>query len=338
MTNTLKQRGLTIFVGDVQEDLAHQAKKYDASAWLLDQSNYDLLDSRNNSTVYTSLGDLPKNLLTVLDIFRRAKEIYYCPPPQWSGSQTQDVTDPTITVQGLTETLLMLVSDSVMIHSVDQLGSWYNDPRQLVDHRRGNDPQIWVAGCSISHGVGVESKQKYGELLSQYLQLPCSHLTRSGSAIDWAADQILRSDIRENDIVVWGITSWSRLTHVYQDRLLAGVTLQTYESFPEYQKIINKTNLFSQQTFYNHLYSIKQVINFCEKVKAKLVMITMLLDNFALLGFLKQYNNYIRVPYEIEYTDSVLVEKFLDLGSDNAHPGPQQHQFYADLIYRFLKQ
>jgi hypothetical protein len=30
-------------------------------------------------------------------------------------------------------------------------------------------------------------------------------------------------------------------------------------------------------------------------------------------------------------------EKFIDCGSDNLHPGPKQHQYYANLILEYLK-
>lgn len=63
----------TIFFGDVAEYLGSAAKKLHAGAWLMTQDNWHkFVTDCNDSTVYTSLGDLGKNLAQVLDILNSA--------------------------------------------------------------------------------------------------------------------------------------------------------------------------------------------------------------------------------------------------------------------------
>jgi hypothetical protein len=332
---------LTVFLGDVQDYLAGQALAHDASAWLLDQSNYKTLDTKRqagNVTVYTSLGDLSKDLTVVHFILSQANTIFYCPPLVWSDNKKVDVVDPGSSIQGLTEILLLLLPASVEVVNFSPFSPAQSDPRALIDQRKTDSTQLWVAGCSISHGVGINPTERYGELLAKDLALPCSFLTRPGAAIDWAADQILRSDIKIDDLVVWGITAWNRLTYIHNNQLLEGVNVSTYKTFPEYNDIISINQLLSDQTLYNHYYSIQQVINYCKKIKAKLFIVGLLPANYSLLGFLKSLENYIHIPYTLTYNDSMLFQKFEDLGDDLLHPGPKQHQTYKNTILDFINQ
>lgn len=339
---TLTKNELVIFLGDIQEYLGDLAKNYDPGASLLTRSNYKSAlsnKSTNNLTFYTSLGDLPKDLFVVYsDILSQADVIFYRPPEKWSDGKNLDITDPGSSMQGMTETLLLLLPKSVRVDFGHSNALSIHDPIMLVDQRRTNDKQMWVAGCSISHGDGVAPNERYGELLANVMGLPCSFLTRSGSALDWASDQIIRSDIRKNDLVVWGLTHWGRLTYVHDDKLLSGINHTSYINFPEYNSIIDIKNIVSQQTFYNHFYSIQRAINYCEKIGAKLLLVGLLLGNYSLLGFLRSQKNFIHIPYQLDYRDSLLTTKYADLGTDKQHPGPKQHRLYKDIILDFINQ
>lgn len=333
---------ITIFLGDINSYLGMLAKKHDPSAWLLDHNSLTkFAESREKSkdvTVYTSLGDLPKDILHVMNILQQADIIVYCPPTQWSDKKTLDILDPTASIHGLTETLLMMLPSSVQIRSFKPFSPDDLDPNPLVDVRKTQDPQLWIAGCSVSHGVGVDADQRYGALLAEELGLECSFLTRGGSAIDWSADQILRSDIRAGDIVVWGLTNWNRITYIHNHKLLKGVVINTYDDYPEYHNIVSMENLFLDQTFYQHFYSIKQVINYCNKIGSKLFLAPMVNGNYSLLSFLYQEKNYIHIPHQLQYKNNTLYEKYEDLGSDHLHPGPKQHLIYKNIILNFINQ
>jgi hypothetical protein len=326
-----------IFFGDVQEYLSVIAKNHDDSAQLIDRSNYEqyLLGSVPGKTFYTSLGDLPKDLGVAYRLLSTAHTVFYCPPAQWSDLLVADICNPCDSIQGLTETLLWMLDDSVCVKN---LTCSILDPISLVDQRRGAGPQLWIAGCSISHGVGVDTAQRYGQLLADQLNLPCSFLTRSGSAIDWAADQILRSDIQAGDTVLWGLTEPARLTYVDNNTLLSGVNIASYEMYPGYKKIVDLKNLCSHNTAYQHFYAIQQVINFCNKIKAKLYLVGLLLGSYSYLGFLKTQKNYIHIPYNLHFDNFKLLTSFKDLGSDSLHPGILQHKHYKEVILNHLTQ
>lgn len=328
---------LTIFVGDIDESLADSAKSYDSSAWQLDLSNYkDFLTSTltKNITVYTSLADLPKNLEIFYNILNSADKIVYCPPAYWSDNKTVDFADPGASIQGLTETFLLLLSNSIQ---VDNLNPDILTPVALADDRKTDQSQLWIAGCSISHGIGVQLQERYGQLLADKLNMTSSFLTRSGSAIDWAADQILRSDIRKNDLVVWGVTNPERFSYIYNNKLLS-ITSTSYPNFPQIKNIINLSDLYNQNTIYKHFYSIQQVINYCNKCQAKLILVGVLAGCYSLLSFLQSQKNYVHIPYSLNFKGSDFSMQLLDTGTDNSHPGPKQHIQYQKLILDKLKE
>lgn len=328
---------VTLFVGDVCETLGQQALQFDANAFLIDHSNYKnflVSDISTDTTVYTSLGDLPKNLEIFYLIAMTATEIVYSPPQKWADGLTIDPASPTECVQGLTESMLLLISNRRTVHN---LNLCYLNPtvNPLVEQRKISEAQLWIAGCSISHGVGVDSSQRYGQLLSQKLRLPCSFLTMPGSSISWAADQILRSDILPGDIVVWGITNSERTT-LFDHNKMTCVNVGSYTREPGLDKVLPAEELLNETTFYSHLYSIEQVINFCEKLQATLLLLGLLVSD-NMLRYLKAKDNYFHYDYDIEFRDNIKYIKFSDLGTDNQHPGPQQHQLYADYCQHILK-
>jgi hypothetical protein len=207
----------------------------------------------------------------------------------------------------------------------------------LVDDRKTDQFQLWIAGCSVSHGIGVQLQERYGQLLADKLNIASSFLTRAGSAIDWAADQILRSDIRKNDLVVWGLTSPERFSYIYNNKLLS-ITPADYPKFTQIKNIINPSDLYNQNTIYKHLYSIQQVINYCNKCQANLVLVGILPGCYSLLSFLQSQKNYVHIPYSLNFEGSVFSSQLLDIGTDNIHPGPKQHIQYQKLILDKLKE
>jgi|688.fasta_scaffold21866_4 hypothetical protein len=328
---------VTLFVGDVCESLSGEALEYDPTAFLINHSNYkNFLISNIDSdiTVYTSLGDLPKNLEIFYNIAMLATEIVYTPPKKWADGLTIDPVDPTICVQGLTETLLLLISNQRPVKNIELC---YFNPavNPLADLRKIKDTQLWVAGCSLTHGIGVDSSQRYGQLVACNLDLPCSFLTRPGSSIAWAADQILRSDIVSGDIVIWGVTGTERSSQIYQNKLTF-TNIGSYVPDQPIEKQALVKTLFDETTFYSHLYAIEQVINYCQKQQATLLLFGLLVSN-NMFRYLKSKNNYFHCTYKLQFQDNTISIKYADLGTDNRHPGPLQHQLYADFCQTALK-
>jgi hypothetical protein len=69
-------------------------------------------------------------------------------------------------------------------------------------------------------------------------------------------------------------------------------------------------------------------------VGAKLLLVGILTNlNPNMLRFLKNKKNFCQIPYALNANNLL---QFADLGSDNSHPGPLQHQLYADTILKHL--
>lgn len=326
---------LTLFVGDTSESVSIAALNKNSAAFLIDQSNiaaFKAATLQQDTTVYTSLGDLPKDLNEFVNLCLMSDEIVYCPQDQWSDCKTLNEFDPTACIQGLTESLLIEVSIFVPVIGLNIKPTVI--PVPLVDSRKTAHPQLWIAGCSVSHGVGVTRQQRYGHILSNKLQMECSFLTRPGSAIDWASDQIIRSDIKSKDLVIFGVTNAQRLTYVHEQKLVRGITSTTYKDLPDLNKILPEFHLVTENTFYQHVMAIERVINFCNKVGANLVLVGLLTHGSPnMLRFLTTKPNFVQYPYKITPGDRL---EFVDLGNDNNHPGPMQHLRYADFILQQL--
>lgn len=308
---------ITIYLGDVTEYLAQVAKSADPRAQLINDSNWQNLKS---GTYFTSLGDL-KDLKTLGAVLNQATTIVYTPPTIWS-----DEHKGSSAMRSWYEDYLNVYKFRCTVKNFNTVCE-FDNILHLADSRKTSEPQLWIAGCSISHGVGVTQKTRYGQLLSQQLDLNASFLTRSGSSIAWAADQILRSDVKKNDIVVWGLTSHRRFTRFNNNRLQY-LTLAT----PALDKsTINFIN--SEHTLYQSVISVRQVINFCEKIGARLI-IASLLDT-TVVNYIKDFSHLIVL---VDFLGRDTQDKFFDLGLDHSHPGPITHKFYADEIYKKLKQ
>ena len=346
-----KQTYMTInlYVRDNNKELADVAKASDPTALLIDHSNYkEFLDNpSNNVTFYTSLGDLPKISTDQLNITKYnnavynlldlADNIFYCPPNVWSDNKSIDVFNITNSLQGLTEYILHeFKQQKNNVHNLDLTAYSAQAYTKLVDLRKTNNQQLWIAGCSFSHGVGVDNDKRYGQLLANLLELPVSFLTAPGSSIPWAVDQIVRSDICSGDTVVLGLTSEHRFPYWQTNNsvwhvMAKNVNESAHLPFTNLSTKIIDRLITDNNCFYQSIIRIHQLANFCNKLNAKLLIIGLLgSDSLALhLHDLQNFINYknFKSPFLP-----------VDLGTDNEHPGPLQHQLYADFCQSALKQ
>ena len=329
-----------LYFGDVAEYLANAAKARSPDAVLIDHRNCrPLIQSQKLPPVsYTALGDLPKDMKTIYRLLELADEIVYFPPEQWSDNKKANIYDPSDSIKGLSD-LIMLdfhkLKNNVLLPS-DRVWfdyrNWHID--RLEDKRRHDDAQLWVSGCSFTYGTGVDPTQRYGQLLADRLNLPVSWLATPGSSVEWAADQILRSDIRAGDLVVWGLTGDSRVSWWdSKTETLMHITIRNIET-NNYSDDVSDSALMeilmSDSRLYKSIISTKQVINYCRKINAKL-LIAGLLSSHAInlqLSDVPEFEPFL-------YTKSQPI--YIDLGTDEKHPGPRQHQIYAEFCYEQMK-
>jgi hypothetical protein len=313
---------INLFVGDCNKDLSINAKKFDKTAYLLDSSNFDqyLALSNTTSTAYTSAADLPKiskDRAVFYEVLQKADQIYYRPSAVWSDHNSEFSLQ---NQQQLTEYFLYLVNqEKNNVDGLDLSLYEFTPYLTLMSERVCDDAQLWIAGCSIAAGVGVAVEEKYAFKISQQFNGQFSNLALPGSSLEFAADQILRSDIRKGDTVIWGLTAeyrapyWDRLTQ--QVKHLAGYTF-------DYHRTNKADDITDETRLYKAVISFNQVANFCTKIGARLIAVPIICSE-ALRLLIKDH----RLPYQ---------PGFIDLGTDKLHPGPKQHQWYANHINEII--
>lgn len=304
---------ITIFVGDIFRDLRKRAQGFDPGASLITSRNYNRLLP---GTYYVSLGDL-ENATQLISVLLQATTVVYSPPQSWSS----------IEMKGATENCFVKVSGIVPVCNFSPpVAKNLSAFLEIQDDRKSHQQQLWVAGCSIAAGVGIPSDERYGQLIANALELPVSFLAKSGSSIAWQADQILRSDIKSNDIIVWGLPATARFPYYIDNQIIhANKALNILDRI---KNIVDIDIFDSDDLLYRNITSIYQVINFCKKINAKLV-----LANFRSLIL----SEYLNTHQEFINLANLPDLEFIDLGSDNSHPGKKQHKFYSDQLIKKIK-
>jgi hypothetical protein len=231
-----------------------------------------------------------------------------------------------------------------------------NSVLHLVDSRKTKTSQLWIAGCSIAHGIGLDLLgQRYGQLVSDHFNTPASFLTQGGTSIEWSADQILRSDIQSGDTVIWGITGVNRFVHWNDNGVMFSVTPGLFDpDNPHFivgsSHIRNKTDMWKElmhdkSRLYHAIRQISQVIAFCKKINANLILgchleLSLKEQSDSLEAFLLETEHYIHFPHKSKNwkflwpTDYL---QYLDKGNDNRHPGPLTHKQWADILIEYIK-
>jgi hypothetical protein len=204
---------------------------------------------------------------------------------------------------------------------------------QLTAQRISNNAQIWIVGCSFAHGSGVRSDERFGKLISVELNLPVSFLTQAGTSIEWAADQILRSDIRPGDIVVWGLTGASRFTYLDELNELNHVRIENFDQIKNLHTVIDKNLLVSNHMIYKAITCIEQVKNYLEKLNCKFVVAVLPLNTSAHDLQILEYTSTLKHAILLFNTNDY---SFIDYGTDNLHPGPNHNKWYAEQILTHL--
>jgi len=329
----------------------------DHSAWACEQfPNIQLLNSDNfdtsislNQNFFTSLRDL--NRYQFDQAIRSANRVIFKP---FKNSKLLDETQTQL-----------LRSDKFIENFTDTIDTDPLNLLSLADHRQGNDKQIWVSGCSFADGIGVSKQQRYGQLVADKLLLPVSFLTSPGSSIPWAADQILRSDIRANDIIIWGLTAINRYIS-YKNKIEINVHPQCFtdpvdlfaELEPDRPQVMGSTtnikksmallsekqkkllieDCLSDDRIFQAIKSIFQVINFSEKSGAKLILFMQnSTDKHNIWSMGLSDDVTIQLQYMNQLKNFLHISPMSDTSAiDNAHPGINTHQSWAEEIVNLI--
>lgn len=330
-----------LIIGDVTEDLSDWAKNNYQNSQLLTNNNFDTIES---TVCYTSVADL--NFANLSKILQSVNRVIFHPPSKWSSVDIER------------QTILILHHSNRTIENFD----FDQDPNKmlrLVDTRISAAEQLWIVGCSMADGFGIEKNQRYGQLVADQLDLPVSFLTLVATGIPWSADQILRSSLKPNDIIVWGLTGINRYssyknkieTHVISNlfddlhnRNLCRYSVETRPPVLEIQEEFDKnlnmltgkdisqitSKLLDEDLLLYAIKAIYQVINICEILGIKLVL-------FAHPMSTNEFNT-ILMRYLFNRKEFLELDPWVDKGKDGSHPGPKTNKIWAQQILNKIRQ
>lgn len=310
-----------LIIGDNSELLADVAKLMFSDSILITQDTYNDFFNLPNKSGYTSLADLNRD--QILTLAKNATEIHYQKPLYWNSIEFEQATQ-----QFLTE---LVIHHNLKIRnfglSTDSLNIL-----NLIGQKQSSSPQIWNVGCSYAHGWGLESShERYIDKISNTLNLEVTDLTSPGSSIDWAADQILRSDIGKNDLVVWGITGINRTSYYIDNQYVPIVPTfpEFFGKFTSDQKKFFNRLLVDDNRLVCAIKHVHQVINFVQKIQADIVLFYH--RDLGLLEHSTIFETYLYNTGHYVKTTSKLIDH-----TDDGHPGPKSNQIWANEILNHL--
>ena len=305
---------LRVFIGDNTKYLSDLAIKKDPTAFLCTDDNVDTV---TDGSVYTSLGDL--SLQNLQSLTERADAIEYYPPAKWSSTNLEENTLIQLNFLSHRKEIKNFKCIQYPIKSF-----W------LADQRKTEDKQIWVVGCSFAHGTAIPQAASFGSVIANQLNLPISFLTWPGTSIPWAADQILRSDIRKGDIVIWGLTGCGRFSFINENNSFQTVTTHDYHHAGEFKSLIKESFLVSNHLLQDALTKIEQVVQTLDRLEIKYILgvfpLNIEKNEKHLLQYVSQNKNSLLLYHQ---------QGYIDLGWDDSHPGIKHHKWYADTILNF---
>lgn len=197
-----------------------------------------------------------------------------------------------------------------------------------LGQHRADSPLLFAAGCSFTKGTGVPADQRYISIVSESLELPMIDLSEPGASIPYAADKILRSDVRAQDTVVWGISSLPRIS-IFDGTKENCYTLSDYHNLISDRRYWSIDYFDSETAAFVAVQSIERVKNFCDKIDARLLLVNFLETSWIPLLY-RDDPRFLDLHKDVY--DSGNDWHFADIGDDGIHPGILQHQRYANAI------
>jgi len=201
--------------------------------------------------------------------------------------------------------------------------------------RKTQDSQIWIAGCSYADGAFLPAKteQRYGQLVADYFGIPASFLAESGSSISYACDQILCSDIKKNDILIWALTGIHRFCWFIDDDWVPVTYSFTREFKGPDKKLLE--NILANDAAVNFAQRyVAQVKNVCDLIGVELII--MQHQELSARDAHEKLKSWL-LRYQNNFLDIDMLP-LTDTADDQKHPGPDTHKRWANAIIKKIEQ
>lgn len=302
----------------------------------------------------------------LIELCNQSQEVIYCQPSVWSSQDLKYHTLGFIEYLSTVREVKQLRVGRYGLGPVayENQNFYLPDFLNPTEGRQTETGQIWMAGCSFTNGHGLENKNdRFGQLFANTLELPVSFLVMNGASNSWTADQILKSDIRKDDFVFWGITGVARSTLYTEDRSWP-ITINMLDKQQSlYQKLIvdnkkiapmrrmiTEEFLLSNHSLYETFNHIAQVRNYLNKIGCQYLIGYFADLDFPYVDHMGRMMQYIVsqqdprlfiIRPEHPWADLITRSRTDDNSDDSTpvhHPGPLQHQIYAqDLLTLYNK-
>ena len=315
----------TLYIGETNRKDTKYYYELDESACNLYIGNHKTaLEEKPTGVFYTSLPDFGKRIDILMEICLQFDEIIYRPPAVWTKDYVEQQT------KELLKYIMFVKSDKSTIKGYSKLVDI--DLRTIAEDQfeRTEEPHMWISGCSFSAADGVTDEQRWATLLANKLNMPYTVLAKGGSGNTHQARRLLSADVRENDVVIFQITTPERETIFHPKLGQLHVTPGVYDIVYDLYKLYPPDRLDEMTLVYNQIRDMRNVINFLQKTKARFMFwspgVYLSMGAYLLEYFRHRENFYM-------YLDSIA-----DLGTDGLHPGPNTHKQYADFVFEKFKQ
>ena len=191
---------------------------------------------------------------------------------------------------------------------------------------------IIVAGCSISHGSGLDDPavDRYDHLLAQLTGRPTANLSYPGSSLEYSANAIAQANLGPDNVVVWqltGVLRWITERPEFYPESLPGMTfpipIHDMDFFGTDDYRTRAKKLFVKK----NVSALQRTVALLRKTGCRLVIIGADTFNIDL-----PFPEFVRVKtcdYGNDYTE-------LDGRVVFSHPGPKTHRAYAEAVIKKL--
>ena len=119
---------------------------------------------------------------------------------------------------------------------------------------------------------------------------------------------------------------------VAKDYDLMSCPVDNYIRLPKENQYWTLDYFISESLLVSNAKQIIQVMNFCNKIGAKLYLVNLLDTGWCSAIFCDQ-KNFINLNVNFDINGNT---KYIDYGTDNMHPGPEQHKVYAEKMYELI--